>query len=332
MSGDDLLEMFDDFAERYIEEEFHNTIALDDEREKLQAAIEVYEAEKKELDAVAVDDDDVIHMNVGGQKFTTTRSTLCQIEDSLLASMFSGRWENSVLRDQDGAVFFDYNPKYFDFILAYLRAKTMATPENPAALPEVPDDQVKNFRSLVGYLGLTEEFFPVKTLLTDQFNDRSPEITLEGNGKVAVHDSSFAYKYVVGSKTYQQGVVSFKLNLESFKDNHWFMIGILNGNVDVTQSVNTESFKLEGCYAWALGCGGQMYKGGTFAYDNSLKNLSKEGDQVELVLNCNASKLSLHLPSGDQFHMDIPTSQNWRLHVNLLGANDKIRIVEVAKI
>ena len=38
-----------------------------------------------------VQPDDVISLNVGSEIMTTTRSTLCQVENSLLASMFSGR-------------------------------------------------------------------------------------------------------------------------------------------------------------------------------------------------------------------------------------------------
>ena len=79
-----------------------------------------------------------------------------------------------MLRDQDGDVFFYHNPKYFGLILDYLLEKKVATPENPAPLPEVPEDQVKKFQNLVGYLGLSEEIVPTKTVPTDKFNLRSP--------------------------------------------------------------------------------------------------------------------------------------------------------------
>ena len=75
-------------------------------------------------------DNDIINLNVGGTKLTTRRSTLCQVKDSLLATMFSGRWEDNIERDQDGAVFFDFNPQHFIIILDYLRLEKIATPEN----------------------------------------------------------------------------------------------------------------------------------------------------------------------------------------------------------
>ncbi|XP_028410726.1 uncharacterized protein LOC114533409 [Dendronephthya gigantea] len=328
MSCDEMLTRFDELVKRFIKEEFHDVLKA--ERAKLDAEIEAYNVEKKKLNAVIVRDDDIIHLNIGGTKFTTTRSTLCQVKDSLLASMFSGRWEDSVPRDQDGAVFFDYNPVYFGFILDYLRAKKMATPENPAPLPDVPDNQVKNFQNLVGYLGLSEDIVPTKIGPTDKFNLRSPEITLQKEGRVAVHDPNSGHKYVLGENTYQQGIVRFKLKVESMQNNNWVLVGILKADV-VPQSQKGHSYQWSGCNGWAIGADGQVHKGGSYTNDTSLNGLFKQGDTVEIVLNCDEGKLSLHLPTAHQFHMDIPKSQSWRLHVNLHGANDKIRIVEVVQ-
>ena len=67
----------------------------------MKAEVEAYNAEKQKMKPFEVNDDDIIDLNVGGQKLTTTRSTLCQVEGSLLASMFSGRWEDALKRDKD---------------------------------------------------------------------------------------------------------------------------------------------------------------------------------------------------------------------------------------
>ena len=118
-----------------------------------------------------------------------------------------------------------------------------------------------------------------------------------------------------------------KLKIESFQNNHWMLVGVTKGDV-VPQ--NGTSCNWPGSYGWVLGCnGGQgVWKEGSHTKDTTLHNLTKQGDTVELVLDCEAAKLSLHLPTGQQFHIDLPKSQTWRLHVNLHGANDKIRIVE----
>jgi archaellin len=74
------------------------------------------------------------------------------------------------------------------------------------------------------------------------------------------------------------------------------------------------------------GSHGQVRKDGSHTVDNALENLTKQGDTVELVLDCDAAKLSLHLPTGQQFHIEIPKSQTWRLNVYLYRANDRLRI------
>ncbi|GCC41641.1 hypothetical protein chiPu_0025777, partial [Chiloscyllium punctatum] len=65
---------------------------------------------------------DWITLNVGGQYFTTTRSTLVNKEpESMLAHMFSDKdaWGNK--RDHQGGFLIDRSPEYFMPILNYLR-------------------------------------------------------------------------------------------------------------------------------------------------------------------------------------------------------------------
>ena len=188
MSCGDLLNKFDDLVKRF-REEFNEIV--EKERANLKAEVEALNAEKQRMEAIEVSDDDIIHLNVGGQRFTTTRSTLWQVEGSLLATMFNGRWEDRVKRDKDGVVFFDFNPEYFGWILDYLRAKKISSPENPAVLAEVPKNQMKNFNTLLEYLGLSDEIVPARpteVVQNEKFNACSPGITVQENGKVAVND------------------------------------------------------------------------------------------------------------------------------------------------
>ena len=287
-------------------------------------------AQKQRMEAVK----DFIQLNVGGQKFTTTRSTLCQVEGSLLAAMFSGRWEDPVERDQDGVVFLDFNPEYFSWILDYLRAKKISSPENPAVLAEVPKNQMKNFGTLLEYLGLSDEILPTRpteVVQNDKFNVCSWGITLQENGKVAVHDSNRAHKYVLGENVYQRGILRFNLKLESFQYNNWILIGIVKANITPKEN---RSYNCVDSKGWVLGKDGNqgLWQNGSLKKYDSLVNQTKQGDTVELVLDCDRAKFSLHLPStGQQFQIDIPKSEAWRLHVNLHGANDEIRIVEVVQ-
>jgi len=67
--------------------------------------------------------DDIIELNVGGEKMTTLRSTLTAVPNSKLSLMFSKDDQKKTLPiDKQGAVFFDYNPIYFNYLLDQLRA------------------------------------------------------------------------------------------------------------------------------------------------------------------------------------------------------------------
>ncbi|XP_052106922.1 BTB/POZ domain-containing protein KCTD3-like [Mytilus californianus] len=64
---------------------------------------------------------DVIHLNVGGTRFSTSRQTLTWIQDSFFTSLLSGRILS--LKDETGAIFIDRDPKLFSVILNFLRSK-----------------------------------------------------------------------------------------------------------------------------------------------------------------------------------------------------------------
>ena len=325
MNGESLLTRFDEMVKRF-RQEFSEIV--ESERAKIKAEVEAYNAEKQRIEAMNVNDDDLIDLNVGGTKLTTTRSTLCQVQDSLLASMFSGRWEDNIKRDKDGAVFFDFNPQYFILILDYLRAKKIATSENPPPLPKVPEDQSESFRSLVQYLGLSNEISAPSITPSEKFNCCSSGITLEEGGQVAVHDQSTGYQYALGENVYNEGTVNLKLKIESFQNNMWMFVGATKGNVIPVLS-DCIKRKWSGTYGWVLGLnGGPVCKDGSFKVDQALKNVSKQGDTVKLVLECEAGKLSLYLPTGQKFNIDIPNAETWRLNVSLLNPGDRARILK----
>lgn len=60
---------------------------------------------------------DVVTVNVGGRRFTTTMSTLCMVPDSALAAMVT-HWKT---RDAEGNIFLDRDPAAFGAVLACLR-------------------------------------------------------------------------------------------------------------------------------------------------------------------------------------------------------------------
>ncbi|CAF1208875.1 unnamed protein product [Adineta ricciae] len=90
----------------------------------------------------------VIDLNVGGCRYTTSLSTLRKYEDSMLAAMFSGRYD--LTKDKDGNIFIDRDGTYFGHILNYLRCDQM--PPESVALNVLREGEMFCINSLVAKL------------------------------------------------------------------------------------------------------------------------------------------------------------------------------------
>lgn len=78
-------------------------------------------------------DNTIIHLNVGGVHFTTLLGTLRKFPESMLAQQFSG---NSVYlprdtRDASNPFFLDRNGEVFGLLLDYLRSGVLLVPRDP---------------------------------------------------------------------------------------------------------------------------------------------------------------------------------------------------------
>ncbi|XP_068752372.1 uncharacterized protein [Montipora capricornis] len=76
-----------------------------------------------------------VKLNVGGHHFTTTVQTLTKDPNSMLAAMFSGRFE--MKPSKDGSFFIDRDGTYFRFILNFLRDGKLSLPEGATFLAEI---------------------------------------------------------------------------------------------------------------------------------------------------------------------------------------------------
>ena len=64
---------------------------------------------------------DIIKLNAGGELFLTTRSTLINCPNSLLAKMFDPNSDRAAVALEGGVYFLDVNPSYFGVILEWHR-------------------------------------------------------------------------------------------------------------------------------------------------------------------------------------------------------------------
>ena len=68
---------------------------------------------------------DLVNLNVGGQKFSTSKNTLLSLqgEETFFSSLISGRIPSN--QDESGAYFIDRDPTLFRLILNYLRTQQL---------------------------------------------------------------------------------------------------------------------------------------------------------------------------------------------------------------
>eukprot|EP00076_Gallus_gallus_P034695 XP_025000233.1 uncharacterized protein LOC107050762 [Gallus gallus] len=97
---------------------------------------------------------EVVELNVGGRRFSTSRQTLTWVPDSFFSSLLSGRI--STLRDETGAIFIDRDPTVFAPILNFLRTKELDLRDvSPSLL--LHEAQFYGITPLVRRLQLREE-------------------------------------------------------------------------------------------------------------------------------------------------------------------------------
>ena len=119
----------------------------------------------------SISSSDVIHLNVGGcTKVAVLRRTLTSF-DSMLATRFSGRWDDSIEKDRDGNFFIDQPPELFVPLLNYLRAKMVETPRAPPVVSPLfhVAEEEKGFFRIVEYYGLTSTVYPCVPQVTTMY-------------------------------------------------------------------------------------------------------------------------------------------------------------------
>jgi hypothetical protein len=112
--------------------------SLDQREEKFSKRVRLFE----ESHPKAGKESDVLHLNVGGTTtIAVSRRILTQFEDSMLASKFCGRLDDSLEKDKEGNFFIDEDPAVFLRLVNFLRVvdKTKrADLQVPVPKPDFP--------------------------------------------------------------------------------------------------------------------------------------------------------------------------------------------------
>jgi hypothetical protein len=145
------------------------------EMEALKQERNALEQEKQSMNTLAPDSSEIVTINVGGEVILqTTRDTICHAAPgSRFAALFSGRWEDQVVKDPHGRIFLDHDPELIRLIVNYLRIKRIDDPCQPKVdPPTVPEAKRQEWFCLLEHYGLTPFF-------TKSFSSYSPFTPLE---------------------------------------------------------------------------------------------------------------------------------------------------------
>ena len=120
------------------------------EADRLREEQEVIDAISKKLDQVHFSS--TVKLNVGGQHFATSVQTLTKDPNSMLASMFSGRFD--MKPSEDGSFFIDRDGTHFRFILNFLRTGKLTLPEGATFIKELEEEaEFYQIQGLIDALG-----------------------------------------------------------------------------------------------------------------------------------------------------------------------------------
>ncbi|XP_037069672.1 BTB/POZ domain-containing protein KCTD5-like [Pollicipes pollicipes] len=90
-----------------------------------------------------------IKLNVGGTRFMTTRTTLCQDEKSFLYRLCQSDMDLNSAKDEKGAYLIDRDPGYFGPVLNYLRHGKLVMDKNMAEEGVLEEAEFYNITGLI---------------------------------------------------------------------------------------------------------------------------------------------------------------------------------------
>ena len=122
--------------------------------ERCRRLQEEFTALKTKNGGLDVAGNDRLKLNVGGERVVLQRDTVLQFPESKLAALFSGRWENQLLRDKRNRIFMDVNPVCFRLIIEALFQFKLAGPNEEIPFVEPPDELQEVYNKWLDFFGL----------------------------------------------------------------------------------------------------------------------------------------------------------------------------------
>ncbi|KAL3918826.1 MAG: hypothetical protein SGARI_007356, partial [Bacillariaceae sp.] len=203
----------DDDLEAYLKKLPELMKKKEQDLEQREAEIKKTEARLEEKYPNHGKESDVMNLNVGGACICVLRRTLTQIEGSLLASMFSGRWDDNLEKDTEGKIFIDQDIELFKPLVNYLRALSNQTQLTQLPKPPKFDNELtrRNFETMLEYYGVTFGVFQFG-LFT---NGQDEPVAIYPNIEVTA-DEKTSYWLAPVDTSHQRFVKAFEVTLGPF--------------------------------------------------------------------------------------------------------------------
>jgi len=228
------------------------------QEELLQSDRRALEEEKNHV-FCGNDMSDILKLNVGGIKTVAVqRSTLCAIEGSMLASSFSGRWDDSLPKDTDGAFFIDFDPELFLPLLEYLRLQGAHGSSLPQVIPQVPGRE-SDFASMLNFYCIGPQKSHIEPLIFKFAQPAVDGVSISPCGRIATRTALPHWKRAFGdvllNRTLLKGPMRIAFRTLAFGDGGGIgvecgpHVGICDGNVSRADD-HDEVRKPEGMYTF----------------------------------------------------------------------------------
>ena len=300
---------------------------MEEEKDKLQNEIATMNSV---IGASAnVSDDDIIEIDVGGKVIRALRSTLCLAPGTMFTYMFSGRWEESLKRDDNGRIFLDHDPEFIEIIVNFLRKSKIKDPTEPVRSPEIKYEKKKDFDDLLRYFGLASflNLSPQSTLDIAEIDVVQPHgtsvVVSKSETKIRFSkDAPVQDNYFVACKpslnSSGEGIF-WKITIDTLNPaHHWLFLGIIgNLNPSIFSSWKDST---------AYGLGGECAVKNGIYEDSTIERLS-QGDCIYFHLKSN--KLTMFNAEKNLktvIDIDTTVSDTYYINFNFYNPDTKISL------
>ena len=163
-----------DDADYYIQQVKEAFEILQREATSLRQEKEAFNAMAKKFEHVHFSSP--VNLNVGGHYFKTSVQTLTKDPNTMLAAMFSGKFEMKPC--EDASFFIDRDGTHFRFILNYLRTGKLTLPEGATFLKELLEEA---------------EFYQIQGIIDEL---RVSEATVQASKPAKTFEESMLLKFI----------------------------------------------------------------------------------------------------------------------------------------